>query len=300
MDPELLDEQQDDTTQDDDLQPGDDPTDDEPGDGGEDGGTPSGEGGTPADGDVEISIGDPDPADEDGKHTAAPDWVKDLRRSNREKDKVIRDLEKKLQAVTPATQTVVVGEKPTLEGCGYDAEKFEQDLEAWHNRKREADEQRRTQETAEHQQRAQWQARMDAVGKAASAIKVPDAEDAVMAFESTFSALQQGIILGGPDDPKTSAQLRIALGKSPKLARELAAVTDPVKFAMRLQTMVDKMKITPRKAAPAPDTPVRSSVGGAAAVDNQLLRLQAEADKTGDRSKVAKYLRDKQRAKQAA
>lgn len=135
---------------------------------------------------------------------------------------------------------------------------------------------------------------------AASGLKVSDYDDASQAFEDTFSIVQQGIVIGGPEDPKASALLRYALGKNPKKAKELAAIKDPVKFAFAVAKLETQLKVTPRKSAPPPDRQVRSSVAGATAVDNQLARLQAEADKTGDRSKVAAYLRQKNKAKQAA
>jgi hypothetical protein len=48
----------------------------------------------------------------------------------------------------------------------------------------------------------------------------------------------------------------------------------------------------PEKAAP------RSSMSGASAVDDQLAKLQAQAEKTGDRTPVVRYLQGK--AKQTA
>ena len=52
----------------------------------------------------------------------APDWLRDLRKSNREKERRIRELESQLQA---PSAPVALGEKPTLKGCDYDDEKFE-------------------------------------------------------------------------------------------------------------------------------------------------------------------------------
>jgi hypothetical protein len=115
-------------------------------------------------------------------------------------------------------------------------------------------------------------------------------------FQTTFSILQQAIIIGGPDDADQSALLRYALGKNPKIARDLAAITDPVKFTIAMVRTMDKIKASPRKTAPAPETVPRARMAGVAAVDNQLAKLEAEADKTGDRTKVAKYLRAKQQA----
>lgn len=251
---------------------------------------------------IVVSLGDdPEPGEEEEKR--APEWVRELRKSNREKDRKLREQEAEIARLKGTTQpaAVVVGEKPTLEGCDYDAEKFERELEAWHTRKREADEQKRTRDQQAEQLQAQWQARTDAVSKAATALKLPDYEDAVLAFEDLFPEMvHRGIIMGGPEDPKASALLRYALGKNPKKAKELAAIKDAVKFAFAVAKLETQLKVTPRKSAPPPDRRVGSSVAGAAAVDSQLARLQAEADKTGDRSKVAKYLREKQKAKQAA
>lgn len=245
---------------------------------------------------VVVSIGEESPpSDED--QNRAPEWVRELRKSNREKDRRIRELESQVASRTPGQQPVAVGEKPTLEGCNFDTEKFERDLEAWHARKSEADAQARTRTQAEELQRAHWQTRIDAVAKAGSSLKVKDYDDAAQVFEDQFSAVQQGIVIGGPDDPKTSALLRYALGRNPKKAKDLASITDPVKFAFAVAKLETQLKVTPRKAAPAPDRTLRSSVAGAAAVDNQLARLRQEAEKTGDYSKVHAY-RQNQRAKE--
>lgn len=251
---------------------------------------------------IVVSLGEePEPGEDDEKR--APDWVRELRKSNREKDRKLREQEAEISRLKGTSQSaaVVVGEKPTLESCDYDTDKFERDLEAWHTRKREADEQKRARDQQAEQLQSQWQARTDAVSKAATALKLPDYEDALLAFEDLFPEIvHRGIIMGGPEDPKASALLRYALGKNPKKAKELAAIKDPVKFAFAVAKLETQLKVIPRKSAPPPDRRVGSSVAGAAAVDSQLARLQAEADKTGDRSKVAIYLRTKQKAKQAA
>lgn len=248
---------------------------------------------------VVISIGDePAPEDDDKR---APEWVRDLRKSNRELVRRQRELEAENARLKGAaggqSADVVVGEKPTLAGCDFDAEKFEADLEAWHTRKREADEQQRKRQQVEEQQQAQWQGRIDAVKKAATTLKVKDYDDAAQTFEDSFAPIQQAIILDGPEDPKTSALLRYALGKNPKKAKELAGIQNPVKFAFAVAKLEAQLKVTPRKQAPTPDKVVRSSVAGAAAVDNELERLRKEAEKTGDLSKVFAY-RQQQRAKQ--
>jgi hypothetical protein len=253
---------------------------------------------TPAedDGEIVVSIGDEKPTEEEDP-ARAPAWVRDLRKANREKDRRIRELEAKVSQAAPATAAaVVVGEKPSLAGCDYDEDKYTSELEAWHGRKAAAAEKERKAQRADEDARAAWQARLAEYGTKAKALRVPDFEDAEGIVQDSLNVIQQGVILNGAENP---ALLVYALGKHPGKARELAAIQDPVKFAFAVAKLEAQLKTTPRKAAPAPEKAVRASAGGAAAVENTLARLQAEADKTGDRSKVVAYMRQ-QRAKQAA
>lgn len=240
---------------------------------------------------VTVTIGE-EPSPEEEEERRAPEWVRDLRKSNREKDRAIRERDAEIARLKGAGQSaaVVLGPKPTLESSDYDAEKFEQELEAWHARKLQIDQQEREKSQAEERERASWQAKLESYGKAKSALKVKDYEDAEGLVQDMLNVTQQGIILQGAENPATMVY---ALGKNPKKAKELASITDPVKFAFAIAKLETQLKVTPRKSAPVPERTVRSSVAGAAAVDSQLSKLQAEADKTGDRSKVAAYLRQK-------
>lgn len=248
-----------------------------------------------------VTLGEEVPPEEEDP-ARAPDWLRDLRKSNRDKDRRIRELEAERAArgTTSESAAIVVGEKPKLEDFDYDGEKFATALESWHGRKAQAEEQQRKRDETQSRERAQWTSRLDAVTKASEGLKVRDHEDATAAFEGVFSMIQQGIVLGGPDDAKTSAMLRYALGKNPAKARELAAIQDPVKFAVALGKLEMQLKVTPRRTAPAPDAKVSSSVAGATAVDNQLERLREDARRTGDYSKVAEYRRQQDKKSAAA
>jgi hypothetical protein len=241
---------------------------------------------------VVVSIGEP-PAEatqqqDEGK---APEWVRELRKSNREKDRRIRELEQRVAQATPAPTAVIVGTKPTLAGVDYDEAKYEAELEAWHQRKAAADAQQREREQAERKEREAHQARIDAYTKAKATLKVRDFDEAEDIAKSLLSVTQQGIILHGAERPEV---LIYALGRNPAKAKELAALSDPVKFAFAVAKLEKDLKVTPRKLPPVPERTLRASAPGAtAAVDSQLARLQAEADKTGDRTKVVKYLRAK-------
>ena len=242
---------------------------------------------------VVITLGD-EPAPEEEDPAKAPAWVRDLRKANREKDRRIRELEARVASASPAPVVQPVGEMPdpsdyetwTDEGKA----KFRADTEAWFERRKAADDKRRKDE-AEHQaQQASWQQRIEHYNKGKASLKVKDYEDAEAAVDDAFSVVQNGVLLAAFDN---SAALKYAIGKSPATLKELAAITDPIKFTRALSKIEDKVKVTPRKTAPIPERVPRGSGSLAGATDSTLARLQAEADKTGDRSKVAKYIREK-------
>ena len=252
------------------------------------------------DAELVVSIGDEpaEPAEEEGR---APEWLRDLRKANREKDRRIRELEQRIQQAAPGQQAQQIGPRPTLESCGYDEEAFSTKLDEWFEAKRKQDDAKRVQEQTEAERRKRWESRVEAVNKAGAALKVRNYEDAVQAFDDVFSIVQRGVVFDLTEDPKDAALLRVALGKNPSVAKKLATIDSPVRFAGAVAKILYKdLNVKPRKIAPAPDTPVRSSVAGATAVDAALARLQAEADRTGNRTKVAAYLRQKNQAKQAA
>lgn len=238
--------------------------------------------------DVVVSIGGEAPPQEEER---APEWVRELRKSNREKDRRLRELEEE-NGRLKAPASGALKAKPTLEACEFDPERFERELEAWHEQKRVQDAAERKKQDAAENERKAWAARLEAYGKAKGELKVKDFEDAEALAQETFSQTQQGVIVSGAENP---ALLVYALGKNPKKAKELASITDPVKFAFAVAKLETQLKVSPRKAAPPPEGSVRGSAPVSGVVDSHLARLEAEAEKTGDRSKVVAYKR-KQRA----
>jgi hypothetical protein len=241
-------------------------------------------------GEMVISLGD-EPVEEEQQR--APEWVRELRKSDREKAKRIRELEQQLQASAPGQKQEALGTKPTLEGCDFDADKFEAELTAWHDRKRQVDDKAAQERKAAEEAQAAWDAKVSAYNTAKAELPVADFEDAEAAVLEHLDQVKQAIILNGADKPE---QLMYALGKSPAKLKELAAVKDPVKFAFAVAKLEAQVKVTERKKPPAPEKTVRGSGGTGIAVDSTLERLQAEADRTGDRTKVAQYLRQKKQA----
>lgn len=248
------------------------------------GGAAEGEDG---DADVVVTIGeDPPPSDEE-EVARAPEWVRELRKNHRELQKQNRELQEKLNAASGIEQKPTpLGSKPTLEGCDYDAEKYEQELTGWYERKRQADEQEAKARAEQEAQQKEWQSKLQSYGKAKTELKVKDFDEVEGLVQENFSATQQGIILQGADAP---ALLVYALGKNPKKAKELSSITDPVKFAFAVAKLETQLKVTNRKAPPPPEKTVQGSGSTSGAVDSNLDRLRAEAEKSGDYSKVIAY-----------
>jgi hypothetical protein len=213
---------------------------------------------------------------------------------------VIRDLERKLATAAPAPVAIVVGAEPTLEDedVDFDPQKFATKFKAWNARKQQADAQQAERERAEQADQQKWQGRIDAVGAAASKLKLAGQEEALEVFESAFSPMQRAIIIGGPDDPKQSALLRHALAMSPKKSAELAAIQDPVKFAFAVSKLESKMTVTTKKKPPAPEKKLASGKPGGS-LDTQLERLRAKAAQTGNYTEVNAFKAQMKKAKKA-
>lgn len=240
---------------------------------------------------VVISIGEESPPQDE--EVRAPAWVRELRKSNREKERKIRELEAKLNTSATETKPVALVSRPTLESCDYDSDEYEQKLANWYDHKREYDAAEANAKAQQDAEAKAWQDKLDSYAKAKSSLKVRDYEEAEATALDTFNVTQQGIVLQGSDNP---ALLIYAIGKSTKRAKELAAITDPVKFAFAVAKLETQLKVTNRRAATAPERTITTSSGRVSgSIDSQLDRLRAEALKTGDLSKVMAYKRNKKK-----
>ena len=240
---------------------------------------------------VVVSIGEEAPPPEE--HTPAPEWVRELRKTNRELQRQNRELQSKLQVQPTEIKPVVIGAKPKLEDHDYDADKYEEALTGWFERKRQADDVNAKQQAEVMNQQKAWQAKLDGYGKAKAELRVRDYEDAEAVAQEVFSITQQGVILQGAENP---ALVVYALGKNPKKAKELAEVSDPVKFAFAVAKLEKELKVTNRRAAPAPERIVSGTGRSSGAVDSTLERLREDAARTGNMTKVIQYRAQKRSA----
>lgn len=249
------------------------------------------------DGELVITLGDePSPGSNDGdeqEEAEAPKWVKELRKTNRELARKLKEAETRASAQQQPQQepeAPVLGERPTLEGSNYDEDEFNTALEKWFDDKQKVADYQKAQQRKLDDAKAGQQKVMDDYSVAAKKLKVPDFKAAESTVIEFLSADQQGLILNGADDP---AKLVYVLGRNPEKLKTIASITNPVKFAFAVSKLEGEIKVSKRDK-PAPESGrVHNSAGTVRnnGTDKTLERLEAEADKTGDRTKVQQYMR---------
>jgi hypothetical protein len=241
---------------------------------------------------VAVSIGEPPPQAE--PEESAPAWVKEVRKTNREQARKIRELESQLKAPQTQAAVPVLPKKPTLESHDYDEVKFESALSEWFDAKRKVDEAERSAKAKADDEAKTVQERHKAYKQQAAALKVEDFDDAEDNVANSLTLLQQQVLLQGSDSPHLVVY---ALGKDPAKLKELATIKDPVKFAFAISKLETQVQVTKRKPSTSPESPSPSGTARVSgAVSDQLARLEADAAKTGDRSKVVAFKRS-QKAK---
>ena len=240
--------------------------------------------------DIVVSIGEESPPPE---KEPAPEWVRELRKSNRELHRRNRELESQFSQATETNPVVTLGTKPSLEKHDYDTDKYEASLADWYERKRSVDDQQAQVKQAEQQQAEAWQQKLQGYADAKSKLKVKDYDDAEEVVQQMFNVVQQGVMIQGAED---SALVIYALGKNLEQAKELAKIDDPVKFAFAVARLESKLKITSRKAATRPEGKISATASSAGAVDSTLERLREEASKSGNMDKVMAYKRAQKQA----
>jgi len=237
---------------------------------------------TDDDDEVIVSIGDAPTQTEEAE--PAPGWVKELRKANREKDKRIKELEAKL--TVEIKPTVTLPAKPKLSDFDYDEDAYDAARDKWDVQKREFDEEERNAKAAQEAEVNAWQERLTFYETSKKKLRVPDYDEAEAEARDLFNVTQQGIVVQGADNP---ALVIYAIGKTPSEAKRLAAIIDPVKFAIAIGKLEMSLKVTKRNVtAPPPEKTVTGGAGTGGTVDNKLERLREAAAKDG--SKMAELL----------
>ena len=232
-----------------------------------------------------VTFGD-DETPEVEDETPAPEWVKTLRKTNREQAREIANLKK--GAAKADEEPSQLSAKPTLEGSDYDEAKFTESLENWHVQKRKHDESAAAKEKADKDQATAWQNRHGEYVEGKSSFSADVIEDAEAVAREVLSETQQGVLIEALG--KGAAALLVGLSNDEKRLKALSNIKNPIRFAVAARDLESIMKTTTRRPKTVPETIVNGSASGKVG-DKALEALEAEADKTGDRTKVLAHKR---------
>jgi len=247
--------------------------------------------GESGDEEVVVQIGDEEPPASE-EQQEAPAWAKELRKRYRETSQELAQLKAEKRTGKPeADEAPKLGPKPKMSDpdIDFDEEKFEAARDKWDADKRAVDvfESTREERTRKAKEAVEQVHKNYATSKAA--LKVKDFQIAEDEATAALSDVQQSIVIAGASNP---AAMVYALGRNPTRLQQLASIKDPVKFAVEIGKLEGVLKVTKRPSTkPAPEKTVRGGSASAPASTATLDRLRAEADRTGDRTKVADYLR---------
>lgn len=233
---------------------------------------------------IEVKFGDEAaPASDDGRDSGL---VRELRAANREQAKRLAAFERGESA-----KPVEVGPEPTFDEC-YEAEdpgaEFKTRLLAWTERKAKAEAADAETRKAREATQTAFAAKLAVFGRNKTALGAKDFDALEEEVTSALNQAQQAVIVTGATN---AANVIYALGKHPAKLATLAAITNPIEFAFAVAKLEGTLQVTNKRRAPEPEERVRGSAPLSPGKDKVLERLEAEADKTGDRSKVIAHKR---------
>lgn len=238
--------------------------------------------GEPADGETdeiaEIVFGD-EAAPASGEHDTPA--IRQMRKELRETQRQLAEARKQA-----APRAIEVGEKPTLAGCDYDEERFEGELDAWKTRKAEAEKA----ETVAQAQQREWQEysarQVQAYESGKSALRFPDAQAFHEAEHDILPDAIRKVVIEVADNP---ALVMYSIFKRPDKGEELSKITNPIGLVKAITKLEGNLKVATRRKAPDPERISSGSASLAMGSDKTLERLEKEAERTGDRSKIVAY-----------
>ena len=225
---------------------------------------------------LDFSFDDDSDSSDPFKGQEAPEWVKKVREENRE---LKRQLKQREAQQMPQQ---VLREEPTLDDHDYDDEAFKQDYAQWLQEKQQID----AQVQAERQKYQQYYERYKADVDAIKA-KAPDYDEGELSVVDVLSEQKQGLLQMLVDNP---AKVVYALGKNSPAQLDRLSKLDDIQFAKQIVLMEMQMSSkTKSRNQNKPKPKTHELEGAAGGADTRLAKLEAEADRTGDRSKVAAY-----------
>lgn len=180
-------------------------------------------------------------------------------------------------------------EKPTIEGCNYNTDVYDEKLREYFAAEQKVKDKRQALIAEEVAKTEDYQKRLGNYISAKQSMRVPDFDTAESMVRSKLSIAQQNVLIRCCDDPATTI---LALGRSKRALDDLAAIKDVDRFANSLGKLEGKIAVT-KKSPPPPESKIRGNAGsgGGVSLATQLEAAEREADRTGDRTRVQQIKR---------
>lgn len=240
---------------------------------------------------------DEDDEDESDDDALVSNPVRQLRTVNRDlarKLKLEQQEKLRLQKQLESSAVPVVDELPPEpdledEGIDYDLTVFKQKWAEWNDKKQAIEKQKSEVETKAKTQQEKFNQRLVSYEQGKANYKgIAEAEKTVT---DTLSINQQGIIVQYADDP---AFVVYALGKNPVALNQLAAIDDPIEYAIKVRELERKAKgkMTTGTKAPAPEKIVTGKTAIPSNHQKRLDQLRASGNIT-ESLRLKKQLREK-------
>lgn len=213
----------------------------------------------------------------------APQWVKDNRRRAKEVQRENRELKRKLEQYenSNTTEQQALREKPTLDAHEYDSDAYEQDYAAWLSEKSQHDARQKAEQEKYQHYDERYKSSVDAVRA-----KVADYDEIEQSIVETVPPQRQALIKMLVDDP---ARMVVALGKSPAQLEKLLGLDD-IQFAKQIVLLEQQMSSKTKSRNPNKPPPKTHELEGAAGgTDAKLAKLEADAERTNDRTALIAY-----------
>lgn len=229
--------------------------------------------------------GEEEPEEEE---KSAPKWVKDLRKTNREQAREIKKLKAQVQTQSEnKDQTIELGKKPSREDF-YTDEEYEEAYDGWHERKRKLDHQAEEKKQSQQKIEQAYQKKLETYYEKKAKTKVKNFEEIEQTVTESLNQDIQSAIVMESDDPH---MVVAAIGSNPGLLEKFQNVKNGVALGKLIASTEFKMKVKSTRKPPPPEPSVSGNAGTSGSVKSTLEKLEAEADRTGDRGKLIQYLR---------
>lgn len=224
--------------------------------------------------------------------------IKQIRQEYRELAKKYKALEQQVQSpqVQASEPEPKLGPEPKPEDFDYVMDDFKEAVKAWTVQKIKVENYLAEKEAAQQAAVAEITAKVERYNEAKKKVRIPDFDEAEAAFADAIPDEKRGLFLKYSDRPESVVY---AIGKSPELRAKFAAIDTPgqlIREIAILETRLAVGKAAAKAKIPPPEKPAPSGSAGGG-VDETLAKLRAEADRTGDLTKVLAYKAKLKKAK---